>query len=420
MTGTRAADPVRPNRGLRYLVSASAISNLGDGLHLVAFPLLGATLTRDPLIISALAGVGLVPHLLLALVAGGLVDRLDRGRLMVVADVVRAALLLLLLVALTSGSLRIWHLFVLAASLGVCELLFDLASPAYLPSIVERGDLVRANSLLATVAEFGNGVLGPAIGGLVFAVAAGLPFLVNCLSFLVSAALVARIAWRPRIAHSETPATATPIPPKRSFAGDIADGIRWIAAHRALRPLAALIFAWNLLGWLPEGPFVLYATQELHLGSLGFGLLFAATSVGAVIGGLLCNRIVAAIGTVGVLHLAVVTYALLTVPPAFLHSPIAVGIVLFVQGVPLIAWSVVSATIQQILVPHELRGRVGSVFALVGAGIAPLGLFLGGVLGQWLGLRAVFVVSGVTLLIAYVVCLPGLRRLATAVRDKLD
>lgn len=409
--------PAVPRSAFPRLLTASGLSNLGDGVHIVAFPLLATTLTTDPRPVAALATVATLPALLFSLPVGGLVDRLPRGRLMVGVDAVRALLLAVLVALVLTGRVELWHLFVIAAALGTAEIVFDSAASAFLPSLVPTRELARANGRLATVAEIGNGVFGPALGGLVFAVASGLPFAYNGVSFLASALLLVGFAWRrpgPVAAGSDA------ADGRRRFWADVLDGVRWLLAHRPLRALAGVVAAWNVLGWMPEGTFVLYAKQELGLSDAGFGLLFAAPSVGAVLGGLAAGAMVERLGVTRVLMLTITAYALLTIPPAFLSSSIAVGAVLFVQGFPLIAWGVVSTTARQTLVPDELRGRVGSVFFLLSAGLAPVGLFLGGLVASGFGLRAVFVVSGVGLLVAALPFAGGLRELGDAARRRTD
>ncbi len=406
MTTTTAG----PDTPWRRLVAASAISNLGDGVYLVAFPLLAATLTTDPATIAAVAMTATVPALLFSLPIGGLVDRVHRGQLMVVVDMVRAALLFLLVGVVVTGVLALWQLFVLAFVLGVGEILFDTASSAYLPGIVEARSLAKANGYLATAAELGNGVIGPAFGGTLFALGAGLPFAADGLSFGLAVLLVVRFAWSRRYGVPAPAPAGAPV----AFRAQLAEGLRWLYAHRGLRSVAFVVGAWNLFGWMPEGVLVLYA-RELGLGATGYGLLFGASSVGAVIGGLVAGRVVDRIGLGPMLLVSVGAYAVLLFPPAFMSDPVAVGAIFLVQGLPLLCWSVASTTARQTLVPDRLLGRVGSVFRLIGGGLAPVGLVLGGMVAELVGVPTVFAVAGAGLTAVFLLNIGGLRELVSLV-----
>ncbi|HJP77362.1 MAG TPA: MFS transporter [Pseudonocardiaceae bacterium] len=388
------------SRGFRAVFVAASVSTVGDGIQLVALPLLGTTLTTSPQAIAGLAAIGLVPALLFALPVGGLVDLFDRRRLLIAADVVRAALLAALVLAFVSGYLRLWELFGIAFALGVCAIVFDTCSVAYLPTVVPKDRLAKANGYLATVSEFGNGIIGPALAGTVFALARTLPFLLNAVSFVGSALMLATLP------------KGLPVAARRRTM-QIGEGLRWILGERSLLALALVMCGWNLFGWMPEATLVLYARQDLGLSGTAFGFLFASTSIGAVLGGLLSARIIARLGADRVLYLTTALYALLMIPAAVSHSPWLVGGAFLLQGIPLVAWSVVSTTIRQTLVPGELLGRVNSVFALLGSGSAPVAMVLGGVLGHWLGFRPVFLISVAGILLPLLVAVPGLRRLAS-------
>lgn len=327
-----------------------------------------------------------------------------------------------LVMAVVSGGLQLWHLFAVAILLGVAELLFDTGSAALLPSVVSKAQLARANGYIATLVELSNGVLGPAIGGLLFAVTAGLPFLATCLAFAIAGIILLTVTQNQPTRPEPTASPADDARPEDTgrsrmaqFLGEIGEGIRWLIRNAPLRPLAIAVAGSNLLGWMPEAAFVLYAKKELGLNDAGFGILFATISVGAVIGGLLSGRLVEHLGVGKVIIISLLAYGILTIPPAFLHSAIAVGVVLFIQGLPLVAWSVVSRTTLQTLVPNHLLGRVFSVFTLLGAGLAPIGLLLGGFLSGVFGLRSVFVISGIGMTIVALACARGLNRLAVEV-----
>ncbi|TYB61817.1 MFS transporter [Nonomuraea sp. PA05] len=399
---------LRGLRGFPEVMAAAGISTIGDGIQLVTLPLLAASLTTSPQAIAALAAAGMLPALIFALPAGALVDRIDRRRLLVIVDVVRALILAGLVLLLLSGRLVLWELFVITFVLGVCGVLFGTGSVAYLPSIVPKNKLAQANGYLSTITELGNGVIGPALGGPIFAISKSLPFAIDALSFAGSAYFLSRLARSSELAPAQTRAA----PPAGSFGRQVAEGLGWLFRRRSLRSLVFVVAGWNLFGWMPEATFILYATQELQLGEVGYALLFTTTSVGAVLGGLVSSRLISRWGMQPVLYGSIGLYALLMVPVAFSDSVVVVGVAFFAQGIPLVAWTVVSTTIRQALVPDELLGRVASVFRLVASGFSPLGMLAGGLLAGWLGLRAVYLVSAAGIVLFVVMNMRGLRILA--------
>jgi MFS family permease len=385
------------------LLTASALSSFGDGVQLIAFPLAGAALTDSPAIIAALAATGSAPALIGALPAGGLIDRVRRARLMVGLDLARCAVLAALVALIATGRLAIWHLFVIAVLMGLGALFFDLSAQAVVPSVVPAAGLTTFNGTLASTRELADGLIGPAVAGFLYAAATGLPFAVNALTFLISAALLARLA------SAEAPAPSSRKAPIRA-------GLRTVFHDRPLTALFLVIATAAFFGNIPEATLVLYAKQELALGSVGFGALFAVTSAGAVLGGLAAARFVTSRNAARVVIPAQALYLLCLVPPAFLASPIAVGAVFFLQGLPILVFSVGSATIRQLLIPRELMGRVSAVFYLAGAGITPLGLLAGGLIADRTGLRATFLIGAAGMAVSLAVVGRPLRGFDTRLR----
>jgi hypothetical protein len=165
------------------LWTANAVSNLGDGVTLVAGPLLAASLTRDPRLVAGLAVAQRLPWLLFSLVSGALVDRLDRRLLMVRVDAARCVAVGLLGVAVLADAASLPLLYVVFFALGTAETLFDNAAVSILPAVVPRAQLARANGRLLGAQMVANELVAPPLGGLLFAAAAAVPFLLDAGTF---------------------------------------------------------------------------------------------------------------------------------------------------------------------------------------------------------------------------------------------
>ncbi|MFM2115502.1 MAG: hypothetical protein RI908_1243, partial [Actinomycetota bacterium] len=220
---------------------ASGISNIGDGMDAAAGPLLAASLTNDPRLI-ALVGVGLtLPWLVLSLPLGVIIDRLDRKVLMVRANVARCALFAAIAVLASTGAMNIGLLIAIITLVGVCEVIFDMSAQAFLPAIVPSELLERANGRLFATEVICNTFLGLPLGAWAFVAAIGTPFAVNAASFGVAAYLVSSI--RTSRPHEAGSSMANEY---KSFTTQLADGLRWLFAHRLLRTMAIMLGICNM------------------------------------------------------------------------------------------------------------------------------------------------------------------------------
>ncbi|HRE03543.1 MAG TPA: MFS transporter, partial [Ilumatobacteraceae bacterium] len=180
----------RLGRAYWRLWTASTVSNLGDGMFLVAMPLLAARTTDDAFAVALVTAANTLPWLLLSLHAGAIVDRHDRRRLLVIGDSFRGALLVLLTVIVAFDVMQIWMLWLLAFCLGIAEVVFDNAAQAILPALVEPDQLEKANGRRYSAELLANVFLGTPLGGALFAVAVWLPFGVDAVGYLAAAVLV--------------------------------------------------------------------------------------------------------------------------------------------------------------------------------------------------------------------------------------
>ncbi|MGH3858385.1 MFS transporter, partial [Actinokineospora sp.] len=178
------------DRRLRWLLGSSALSNLGDGIGKVAFPLLAASITRDPILIAGLSATAFLPWLLFATVSGALVDRVDRRRAMLVANLSRAVIVGGLGLLVWADATTIWLLYVMALLLGGVETVADNAAQALVPAVVPRDQLESANGKLQSVEIVGQTFLGGPLGSLTFALFAAMPFLLNSAGFAIAAVLL--------------------------------------------------------------------------------------------------------------------------------------------------------------------------------------------------------------------------------------
>ena len=390
----------RPRLGRHYwrMWWANAISSTGDGAFVAALPLLAVTITRDPRLVAVVTAAIYLPWLVLSLPAGAIVDRCDRVTLMCRSQAVQAAVVAIVAVLVVFGQAPIAALGVAGLLLGSAEVIFSNAAQSVLPALVPPELLPEANGSQQVSLTIGESFLGPPVGSLLFAVAAALPFGLDAASFAGSAALLARL---PRTSEATEPA-------KAPIRAQIAEGLRWLARHRLLRVVAALLGVLNFANQMGQAVLVLLATQTLHVGSVVYGFLLAVTAVGSVAGGLACPPLTRRLGLLPSLIIAGAAEAALFVGLGLAPDPAVAAVMLAGQGFVVTMWNVVTVSLRQRIVPAHLLGRVNSVYRMLGWGLMPLGALAGGFVAHAAGLRAPYVVAGLLCGLALLAALPPL------------
>ena len=375
--------------------TATAISNMGDGVNAAALPLLALSLTTDSRLISGVALAVALPWFVLALPVGVVVDRYSRQRLMVSANVVRAALMAGLALTAATSTLNIWLLYLLLTGVGICEVIFDSSAQAFLPELVPAEHLPKANGRLYTVETITNFFLGQPFGAVLFAVAVGLPFGIDAASFAVAAVLVAsiRVAPRKRLVD-ESESTI-------SFRSGIRESFGWLWRHPLLRTMALMLGTVNMAGMFGVSIFVKFAIETLHVSQRWYGALLALMALGAISGGLIGDRIVLRLGKSLALRLSYVSFGLATIGMGVSPNYWWVAAFSFVDALAGTVSNIVTVSLRQQIIPGAMFGRVNSVYRWIGTGSTAVGALIGGQLAFNFSLRTPFVVGGIVTLIAF-------------------
>jgi MFS family permease len=392
-TGSAPGDAGAGWRSFRRLWASTATSNVADGVLLAAAPLLAATLTRDPLLVSGLTVAQYLPWFLFTLASGAIVDRYDRRRLLILGNAARAGAVAALTLALATDLRHLALLYAAVFVMGIAETIVDNAALVVLPRLVERELLERANGRIFATQSVVNTFIGPPLGSALFAITATFAFLTGSVMFAVAAAGAALL---PRRLAPELDDRA----PASSMASDIREGWRHFWGHRLLRTVALQAAAINFFGTATGAVLVLLATGPLGLSESQYGMLLACSAAGGVIGGLAAERVIHRLGGGPVMVLACLIpageYALL----AATDAPLMAAAAMFVGTLASTLSQVVVSTLRQAAVPDRLLGRVTSAYRLIVLGAVPLGAAAGGVSATVLGLRAPFWISAVGLAVA--------------------
>lgn len=368
-------------------------------------PLLATRLTDDVRLIAATAFVSMLPWLVLSLPAGVWIDRWNRTRVMITAEWSRAFLYMAVAVLVATDMLNIQILLALLLLIGCAEVFYDMTAQAFLPAIVATEQLERANGLMYAAEIVCNGFIGLPIGAWLFVIAASVPFGINGLSFAIAAVLVSTIARRlPTPPPGDSPGT-----PRASFLADLAEGLGWLWRHRNLRTLAVLLGVTNGAMMFGESIFVRFAFDELGVGPRGFGILLALTSAGALVGGLLGDRISRRLGTAASLVAAYGVFAIADAVRAAWPSIALFTLMSVAVSLAGTVWNIVTVSYRQRVIPTDLFGRVNSAYRFIGTGSIALGALVGGQVAHTFGLRAPYFLGSAVTVLALMWGLPVLR-----------
>ena len=386
------------HHAFRLLWTGQTVSQFGSQISLVALPLTAAlVLQATPLQMGVLTMAETLPFLLLSLVAGVWVDRVRRRPLLIGADLGRCALLGVIPLAAFWGILRIELLYAVAFMVGVLTTFFEIAYQSYLPTLINRANLVEGNSKLATsqaVAE----ITGPGLaGGLVQLLSAPLAITADALSFLCSGLLIGAI----RTPESSPPAPTTP----SRLRAELAAGLRSLLSHPILRALvgcsATLNFAYGAQGAI----LILYLSRDLELRPALIGTILAASNVGALAGAFIAGRVAHSFGLGHTLisSVALAILGIVLIPLAGQWALAAVPLLIIARcfgNLGSTVYTINGISLRQRLTPLPLLGRVNAGMRFVAGGAAPIGALLGGILGTALGLRPTLLVGGIVGILA--------------------
>lgn len=424
----------RPGRNFWRLWTATAITNLGDGVSIIAYPWLASALTRDPVAIAGVAVASRLPWLLVTLPAGVVTDRVDRRRLMVTMDVLRGLLTAIVAIgvavgesglpdplALADGSaaaprhatVGLAALYLASLLLGAAEVLRDNAAQTLLPSLVPADRLEAANGRLAGIELVMNSFAGPPLAGALLAVAFWPAFALDAVSFGAAAAILATVRGSFRPQRSSTAA-----PPGRiDWRAEIGEGWRYLRGHPVLRSLAVALAVVNGVGALSNAALVLYVQEVLDAGAGGFAFLTFAGAVGGVVASVVGHRVSRWLGPgPSLFSTIIVSSAGVTVIALVSHLAVAAAAYAAIAFVGIV-WNMITVGLRQAIIPDHLLGRVNSVYRLFGWGAIPVGTLLGGLLVAVLdgvtsreaALRWPFGIAGVLFALLLFYAVPRLR-----------
>ena len=367
--------PLWRRRNYLTLWGGKLVSATGSQMTQIAFPLLVLALTQSAAIAGLAGALRMLPYLLLSLPAGALADRWDRRRVMLLCDSGRALALGSIPLALLLGHLSALHICLVAVVEGTLFVFFDIAEVAVLPGIVTQEEMPGAVAQYISLTDGVTMLLGPALGGALFAIGRMVPFLLDAVSYVASVLAL----WRVELPKQTPPdEQANPLN-WRTMRDDIAAGVVWLWRQRTVRALTALLGAGNCLV-AGEALLVIVLAERLHATAPEVGLILGLGGCGAVFGALLAERVVrrltfaqAFIGGSWLVALIWLLYAV--APTAF-----ALGLVMAGLGAVYAVINVAQYSYRMSLIPDALQGRINSIIRLMLYGSLPLGLAVAGFL----------------------------------------
>lgn len=390
-------------------MTAWASSLTGDGLRVIALPLLAVSVNSSAAAVAAVAVAATLPWLLVAILAGALVDRLDPAKVMATAHLIRALLTAGLVAMVLTDTVSIAALCVVGFLITSAETFADGSAQSLLVRIVPHAALERANARFVTVETLALDLAGPLLAGVLFLVAPWLPFAVSAACFIGAAAMIATVsAARPYDAKAladavELQDAAADGPTLGDPAGmvtipalpRIRDGLSRLVTDPVLRILVVTVAVMVIANAATDAVLVLYGTEVLQMSEAFYPTLLVAYSLGTLAAAALVGRANSRVRggpamMVALFGISATMFVLGLVP----H--VAAALVAFaLMGLAGGTWNVLSATRRQRRTPHAMIARVSSAFRVVAWGVIPIGAALGGVIGEKLGVTSVFVLGGV-------------------------
>jgi len=379
----------RFSAAFQRLWTASAASNLADGLLKTAAPLLATTLTKDPFWISTIAALSMLPWLFFAIPIGGLVDRINRRNMLAVANTLR--LIAVIIIATTTG-LELITLPILLGAIfifGVGEVIYDTTLQSMMPEVLTKDQLDRGNARLQivgiTLAEF----VGAPVSGLLFAASIALPFYFGGAGILVAVFLVLAIPRAYSIAEVPLKAKAP-----TGFWEDVRFGIRYLYEDKVLLKLVLLTSSIGFFFSASSSTMVLFLTETLQTPIALFGFLFATPAIGALVGSLVVPKISARFGRTTTMAWSILLSSVLVFIQGFSPNYWVLAALVSLGSMVITGWNILLMSTYHQIIPGELFGRIHGTRRTLVWGLMPIGSLLGGVVAS-IDLRLPFIAGGI-------------------------
>ena len=374
--------PARLGRSFRWLLGSSWISNIGDGIILAAAPLLVASETREPLLVASAWTLQFLPTVLFSLFAGVVADRVDRRRLIVLANIARVAVLGVLVATIVTGEVDIVVVLASVFVLGIAETFADTTTATILPMLVAKRDLGLANARVIAGMVTLNQLVGPPVGALLFGLGRSFPFVTQMVCVVVSILLVLRI----QLPEHRLEKTGDP----RSIRKDMREGLAWVWHHAAVRTLVLTIVTFNVTFGAAWSVLVLYSLERLDMGEIGFGLLTSALAAGGIVGTVTYGWLERNVSLGNIMRGGLIIETLTHLALALNSIPWVAMAIMFVFGGHAFIWGTTSVTVRQRAVPTRFQGRVQGVYMIGVTGGIVLGSVCGGLIASRWGVTGPF------------------------------
>ena len=407
------------NKNFNLLLIASTFSNLADGIAGFAYPWLFSLLTRDPLLISIVSVLVNLPRLIFVLYAGVIADKFNRQKILIYTRLGQVFLTSIFIVLIylnldnipkevqfnepqfDSKFLIISAAYLLAFMFGLLEVTRDNAAQAFLPQIVSKDNLPKANGRLFGIEIVTNNFLGTPVGGFLIGLSLITPFIFDTLLMLVSVFFITGIKGK-----FERPED---INKDQNTSEMIKEGVEWLKNNTLLKRLAIYTGIANFFGSMQFPIMILFAQELIGLNAIQYSFLAYGAAIGGLVGSQVANKINAKLEESKTLLISVALFGIGMFAPYLTTNPFIVAGSFGLSSFGSVLWNVQAVSIRQALIPDNLLGRVNSVYRLLALGLNPIGAIFGGTIVKILdnsfsrefALRFPFLLGGIFMLILF-------------------
>jgi MFS family permease len=394
---------------------ASLLTNLADGVLMAAAPLLAVTLTKNPVLISLLSALVMLPWLLFAIPIGAIVDRVDRRFLLAGSNAVRFVIAALIALSISTHTITIYFLFIATFLIGICEVTADTTSQSLIPQILDKSQFEEGNSRLQVSEMVIQGFIGTPISGFLYAVAIYLPFVANSLGFLVAAGLAASIP----VKFLQDIRTEENADKKSDFIGEMKFGIQYLYRDKLLLRLVVTTASIGLCYSMATSTIILFMLNEMNLKPSLFGLALSIQGSGAILGGILAPKLSATFGRSKVMALSIFLSSFFVLLEGFSPNIYVLIALATIGSFAITNWNILLMATYQSVIPVHLFGRIHGTRRTIVWGLMPIGSVLGGFIAK-AGLRVPLIVGGTIATVISLLSLGFLLHVADGAEQKLQ